>query len=317
MHLEAFVTGTMNGGDLRSSDDINDAAEVPANGVFFSSDKKAAQAQLPDYQPNGISFNIPLTLTDCHAAMMATIHQVRLIVFEIARKETSVFRRRLTSVKLTGDAREFDESASSVEMNFVPALSILIIDSLQWNGGARLMTVLRRPLEADHEYKECLAKLKTSLLRIEKDVIRTVTSPLKKALINKKAPDFKSLSPQATRYYRDITAACSEYRDVAGSVCRRIQGDYRAHEISRGLANCPTGGPGWREASALNDQINKLEDQVRDKGWSIWVDGDYATLDDGHAFERADGPSSVIAYLEKLLKRLDEGRDRSHNGEQQ
>ena len=159
MHLEAFVTGTMNGGDLRSSDDINDAAEVPANGVFFSSDKKAAQAQLPDYQPNGISFNIPLTLTDCHAAMMATIHQVRLIVFEIARKETSVFRRRLTSVKLTGDAREFDESASSVEMNFVPALSILIIDSLQWNGGARLMTVLRRPLEADHEYKECLGIL--------------------------------------------------------------------------------------------------------------------------------------------------------------
>ncbi|KAK1067127.1 hypothetical protein LTR12_007513 [Friedmanniomyces endolithicus] len=232
MHLEDFVTGMINGGDLRSSDDINDAAEVPANGVFFSSDKKAAQAQLPDYQPNGISFNIPLTLTDCHAAMMATIHQVRLIVFEIARKETSVFRRRLTSVKLTGDAREFDESASSTEINFVPALSIYIVDSLQWNGGARLMTVLRAPLEADHEYKECLAKLKTSLLRIEKDVIRTVTSPLKKALINKKAPDFKSLTPQATRYYRDITAACSEYRDVAGSVCRRIQGDYRAREIS-------------------------------------------------------------------------------------
>ncbi|KAK0325743.1 hypothetical protein LTR57_003918 [Friedmanniomyces endolithicus] len=232
MHLEAFVTGTMNGGDLRSSDDINDAAEVPANGVFFSSDKKAAQAQLPDYQPNGISFNIPLTLTDCHAAMMATIHQVRLIVFEIARKEMSVFRRRLTTVKLTGDAREFDESASSTELRFVPALSIDIVDSLQWNGGARLMTVLRTPLEADREYQACLAKLKTSLLRIEKEMIRTVTGPLKKALINKKAPDFKGLILQATRYYREITAACSEYRDVAGSVCRRIQGDYRAHGFS-------------------------------------------------------------------------------------
>jgi len=59
-----------------------------------------------------------------------------------------------------------------------------------------------------------------------------VTGPLKKALINKKAPDFKGLILQATRYYREITAACSEYRDVAGSVCRRIQGDYRAHGFS-------------------------------------------------------------------------------------
>ncbi|KAK1820150.1 hypothetical protein LTR12_005450 [Friedmanniomyces endolithicus] len=301
MDSDAFMsTGTVNSRDLRNSDDINDAAEVPANGAFFSSDKKVAQVQLPDYQPNGISFNIPLTLTDCHAAMMATIHQVRLIVFEIARKEMSVVRRRLTSVKLTGAARDFDETASSMEVNFVPALSISIIDSLQWNGGARLMTVLRTPLEADHEYQECLTKLKTSLLRIEKDMIRTVTGPLKKALINKKTPDFKSLSPQATRYYRDVTAACSEYRDVAGSVCRRIQG-----------------GAGWREASALNDQMNKLEDQARDKGWRGWGDPGYVTLDDMHAFERADGPSSVIAYLETLLRRLDEGRDRSHNGEQQ
>jgi len=83
------------------------------------------------------------------------------------------------------------------------------------------------------------------------------------------------------------------------------------------FTHCSPGGAGWREASALNDQMNKLEDQARDKGWRGWGDPGYVTLDDMHAFERADGPSSVIAYLETLLRRLDEGRDRSHNGEQQ
>lgn len=61
----------------------------------------------------------------------------------------------------------------------------------------------------------------------------------------------------------------------------------------------------WIEATALNENIDSLMSRAQEKGWKSSEDPKFKELDDLHAFERADGPSSVIAYLEGVLKSLE------------
>ena len=57
---------------------------------------------------------------------------------------------------------------------------------------------------------------------------------------------------------------------------------------------------GWREASELNKKIDDLYSRARSIGWSYWQDPEFQELYN-NVFNRADGPSSVIAHLEGVL----------------
>ena len=69
-------------------------------------------------------------------------------------------------------------------------------------------------------------------------------------------------------------------------------------------AHIEIGTQGWREASALNDKINDLMKRAYNRGWPCLEDKKFQGLDDKNAFHRADGPSSIITYLEGVLDRI-------------
>ena len=58
---------------------------------------------------------------------------------------------------------------------------------------------------------------------------------------------------------------------------------------------------GWREASELDKKIDDLERRARSIGWEYRQDPKFVELDLRNVFNRADGPSSVIAYMERGL----------------
>ena len=57
----------------------------------------------------------------------------------------------------------------------------------------------------------------------------------------------------------------------------------------------------WEEATELNDKIFDLLTQAENTGWSDYEDEKFYELDLDHAFQRPDGPSSIIAYLNRVL----------------
>ena len=128
---------------------VDDIFDVPEDFQPFEDD---AEANLPDYQPYDISQRSGLTLTDCHSAIRATIRQVRLIAFEIARKNKPFFKRSLYGKSLEGEPRQFDIVLSSIDYDFKDALAISSIDILEQSRG--LLDVLRRPLLAHKDFKD-------------------------------------------------------------------------------------------------------------------------------------------------------------------
>lgn len=50
----------------------------------------------------------------------------------------------------------------------------------------------------------------------------------------------------------------------------------------------------------LNETIETLLDRAEAKGWMGFEDSKFRELDE-HAFDRVDGPSSVITYLEGVV----------------
>ena len=77
---------------------------------------------------------------------------------------------------------------------------------------------------------------------------------------------------------------------------------------NRRLADVVVDTDAWRDAYALNRTINDLEDRALKKGWNRLLDDDYRKLDVRNAFDRADGPSSVTAYLKKVLRDIENGK---------
>ena len=57
---------------------------------------------------------------------------------------------------------------------------------------------------------------------------------------------------------------------------------------------------GWQEAAELNKMINDLLKQAKEAGWNRNKDKKFKELDDINAFQRPDGPSSIITYLNSV-----------------
>ena len=58
----------------------------------------------------------------------------------------------------------------------------------------------------------------------------------------------------------------------------------------------------WQEATELNKMINDLLKQAKEAGWNRHKDKKFKELDDINAFQRPDGPSSIITYVNNLVK---------------
>jgi len=107
----------------------------------------------PDYESYGLSHHTcPLTLTNCHSAMVFTIHKARLIGFEIARRNRPFFKRTFSGFTLQGDPREFDIILSSISSRFDNALDIPSITEVRDDD--LLLDILRTPLVAHKDFKD-------------------------------------------------------------------------------------------------------------------------------------------------------------------
>ncbi|KAK0512089.1 hypothetical protein JMJ35_005217 [Cladonia borealis] len=260
---------------------LNDVFRVPEDGHILDYEK--AHEWLPTYQSYGISPNFPLTLTDCHLAIMKIIRQARLIGFEIARKQMPLLKRTSKKIMLQGDPRKFDIILARIPKNMIRALKVKSIWKIN-REGERLKNVLENPVKAHHDFGASSVILKRSLLRIEKNFGQTITEPLKKAMINKSTPKFPVIIGHASRYKQEILTACRIWSNDIEAVCTIVKST-----------------EGWREASELSKKIDDLLSRARSIGWKYWLDPSFKELDLDNVFNRADGPSSVIAYMEGVL----------------
>ena len=71
-----------------------------------------------------------------------------------------------------------------------------------------------------------IAKLKRSLLRIEKKFGQNVNKPLKKAMINKSTPEFPIIMEHASRYKQEILTACRIWSNDIEAVCTIVKCKY-------------------------------------------------------------------------------------------
>ena len=151
---------------------INDTFSVPQDGRLFNDGNQGPghpELRLPDYQPILISFCSHLTLTDCHLAILATIYQARLIVFEIARKNTPFLKRSSRTIKLEGEPREFDTLLSSIQLRFDQALAIASIETISMSK-SRLLDVLKNPLIAHKDFKDSSSTSPPDLQMLSQDL---------------------------------------------------------------------------------------------------------------------------------------------------
>ena len=75
-------------------------------------------------------------------------------------------------------------------------------------------------------FNHMIVKLKRSLLRIEKNFGQNITEPLKKAMINKKKPNFPIIIGHASRYKEEIFTACGIWTEEIEAVCTIVKGKY-------------------------------------------------------------------------------------------
>ena len=70
-----------------------------------------------------------------------------------------------------------------------------------------------------------IAKLKASVLRIEKNFGQSVVEPLKNAMINRSTPDFPNLKVHATHCQEQILPTSELWREEVGRVILKIMGE--------------------------------------------------------------------------------------------
>lgn len=132
--------------------DVDDVFWVPEDGhVLNDGEAVLHHPELPSYQPHELSFNSPLTLTDCHLAIEKIISQARLIGFEIARKELPFFKRTSRKITLQGNRREFDIMLAKIPEHMSKALEVLLIQRLYFER-SRLRDVLENRVKAHNDF---------------------------------------------------------------------------------------------------------------------------------------------------------------------
>ena len=134
---------------------VNDNVEIRKRQRFFHNGRVSKTVkQLPVYQAPGLSDSNHLAFTDCHKALETIIYEARLISFEIARKRLSRKDRLLRrSITLEGEQGNLDVVFSTTIEEIKSALSVPIIEKLDFTGEKRLKDVLGNLLKAHEDFK--------------------------------------------------------------------------------------------------------------------------------------------------------------------
>ncbi|KAK0516592.1 hypothetical protein JMJ35_001195 [Cladonia borealis] len=241
------------------------------------------ETQLPYYRSTTtrMSERAPMNLTDCHAALLFTVRKARATGVKIAHRKEPLWRLMFKDVTLEGAPMEFDKLLFFIIHQYRYELDVKPPKPVE----PRLRDTLRTLLEADKHFNESSARFKKSVLLIEENFKLDVIEPLKKALIDGSTPDYPNLSEHATHCMGQMTPAVELWRKEVRGVLSQIMES-----------------KDWQEATELNKKINDLLKQAKEAGWNRHKDKKFKELDDINAFQRPDGPSSIIAYLNSVLK---------------
>ena len=118
------------------------------DGLFLDNGQ---ETRLPEYRFKRMSEeDKTIRLTDCHAAMLSTIHKARLIGLEIAYRKEPFFRRKFKDFTLQDVPREFDHHLSLMSNHLGDALDVLPPKPMY----GRLTHVLRTLLGVDKDFSE-------------------------------------------------------------------------------------------------------------------------------------------------------------------
>ncbi len=133
------------------------------------------------------------------------------------------------------------------------------------------------------------------------DFRRTIFEPLKQAIIYNGTPNFTDLVEQATHCMQRITTACEVRGKETDDVCTNIKSTQKWWLILWTESNIRIATEAWIEARELSERIEDLLIQAEAKGWKRKGDLKFKELDNERVFDRANGPSSVITYLEGVV----------------
>jgi len=123
-------------------------------GILGTESALGLLTKLPTYKSGLCSQDDPLTLTDCHIAILAIISRARLAGFHIARRSQPVFRRMFSGSReltLQGVPRRFDVILSSVTDVFSDFLGVYFCLKLEEH---RLKSIFERLLVGHKDFQE-------------------------------------------------------------------------------------------------------------------------------------------------------------------
>jgi hypothetical protein len=143
-------------------------------------------------------------------------------------------------------------------------------------------------------------RLRLFLLRTGKSFVQDVIELLKHSLIHNVTPQYEALTPKAEYLVTLVLAARQEYQASVRDVITELQGMSPAKRIWV-CSNTPTASPTWQEVLRLTRAICDLKARAERQGWDQKKDEHYRRLEEDTIFNRADGPCSIVSYLETVL----------------
>ncbi|KAJ9614773.1 hypothetical protein H2204_014471 [Knufia peltigerae] len=279
---------------MRAQGILNDSARLPESGRFFQADNSSTGwVNLPNYEVIKVGAEKlsrprpPLTYTNCHRALRNAINKARLIGFEIARtkQKFSLFRRS-NEVVLQGEARRLDVHLSDFDEHLERRLDLEDITQPPNIGGDLSLAVpFSRLLSAHDSFKQANGnQLKRCVLRIEKNFVQNIVESLKQSFIREETPAFPSLFGRVYDAHSQFTQAARDREGEVKLAVREVQAS-----------------PPWLEVMGFATKINALCEQARSLDREPTNDNEYQTVK-YRMFDRADGPTSVIICLERIVR---------------
>lgn len=141
------------------------------------------------------------------------------------------------------------------------------------------------------------------MLRIEKNFVQNIVESLKQSFIREETPAFPSLFGRVYDAHSQFTQAARDREGEVKLAVREVQGKLSGgYSLSRCHAERQdAASPPWLEVMGFATKINALCEQARSLDREPTNDNEYQTVK-YRMFDRADGPTSVIICLERIVR---------------
>ncbi|ETI27970.1 hypothetical protein G647_00419 [Cladophialophora carrionii CBS 160.54] len=275
----------------------DDTAEVPKSGYFYrGGNADPSDTDLPNYR-GGVNISITtdlITLTNCYHAFRAVIHKARLIIFELARRQSrqSWFSRLRDSrcIALGGDARKLDEQLADLHEGIERRLSVDdLVAGPHYDllGDVPISIPFKRLIYSHDRLSEIDRDLKRHLLSLEKGFRQNVVEPLKQNLIHQTIPDYSALTVEAQKVATEFDQAAYTYRSAVNEIGKVV-----------------IGSTSWGDVKRIASDIDGLMRTANGLGWEQHNDQEFEGLNLSKVFDSAEAPQKIIDYLEDKVRSL-------------